>query len=635
MQKETAAPQKESGAPRHDDASATLTGGATSAEGARRGERKRKEVRSRAKKDPLRRRILAALVNGPATTAELSERVGSPESSVNRGLRRLEEAGYVEKESDEADGRLRPYSLTVAGEAELNQLTAFGKKRKRGLPTLGPEEAERLLRPALDRAVRIRRQEHRLGEAASRLRGVIREAEKLGASEIVLEATVELAKTLRQERRAKDHKASCKDYEGQLRQLNQVALGLNPKFSAELALPAAAHLRYSLGRAGELLGDDLPTREAHLVAARDLYEQLVKNSGDRKARTDWFRRRAWSIISHAGNLRKQTRLEEALAKATLAKHGFDLVEDEYGRAQSFFMFGFCLRLLGEFHEASTCLDRAQEIAEANSFKRSLADTLMQQGEVKRCLGELGESRELLEKARREAAGMELWVTQAFAESALGALAFQQRELGPAWEYLDAASTLFAECKHLEGSALNDRRRAAVARMMRKEGVKQSYATLERLTSAAREGYAELHSPAGLAACEIEKGRVARMRAKGRVESVIGALNDRLGNRGQREIIELDPWVPQLLRDFAREVEDEQLEAASEGVLATAKDKRREVGTQSVEQVSEVVKEIVLEDEGEIDSLAAEMGGEARRERSAFEGRYGSAARERDLKLVAA
>jgi DNA-binding MarR family transcriptional regulator len=582
-------------------------------------------------REPLRRKILAALTAGPATPTQLGKRFDSPTPSVNRILKEFREAGLVIREGDAADRRRRHYSLTAAGEAELNRYTAFGE-RQEPPPSLTDEETRSLLQSALHKGVRIRRQENRLGEAASRFRAVIREAEKAGERELALEAMVELAKTLRQDRQHGEQEQLNAAYGELATKLNEIAIGNAGDYRAELALPAAAHLRYVLGRAGDRREDDLQTREAHLISARELYGQLFVNS-DPSDRAGWFARRAWSIISLAGNLRKQTRLETALRMATVAKRDFDVLEDDYGRAHCLIMFGFCLRLLGEFLEAAVCLERAYDLGRKHSFERISADALMQMGEVKRCLGELDEAQAMLSEALDRSDQMSLWVTQAFAQSALGAVEFQLERFGEADEKFQRADELFGDCRHAEGIVLNTRRKAAVARRIAEASSKPSYVAAERLIESAYEGYEKLHSPAGIVACGIEEGWVQMMRKGGRVQPVVARLKAVLADRNRREFLELDPWVPQLLCRFAREAEDGDLVETSEAVLTAAQEKLCERGTRGVEQVAEVMKEVKLEEEDELDESTAEMGGEARRDPSAFEELLEK--RERKLEAVAA
>ena len=615
-----------------------------SASGEKRVRSLRKEVATAEKREPLRRRLLAALAKSPATPTELSEQLGSPAPSISRLLSKLRDAGYVAREGEADDRRRIRYFLTEEGERQLNRHYAFGSADKDLPPPLDDEKALRLLRSAIDRAVRIRRESNRLDEAVARLRGVVREAEKLGAHALALEAMAELAKTLRQNRQPQEQKEILADQEQLIVRLNAVALGNAEGYGAELAVPAAAHLKYTLGRAGERRGDDLPTREAHLTAACSLYGQLLRNS-EGPAAADWFARQAWSVISLAGNLRKQTRLERALRFATIAKRSFDVLEDEYGKAQCLFMFGFCLRLLGEFCEASVCLDRAFQIADNKSFRRVRADTLMQMGEVRRCLGDLDDARDLLNMALEQADEMQLVVTQSFAQSALGAVEFQKGQLGEAKQYLEQAGSMFAACRHIEGMALNTRRQAAVARKIAAESTRPSYVAVERLIESAYECYEGLQSPAGIAACSIEEGRVRMLRKGGRVQPVVAKLNALLGSRSKCEILELDPWVPHMLYRFAQEVEGEELversarEALVEQsarVMREAQEVLAERGAQSVERIAAVMDDIELEEEDEIDASAAEMGGEARRDPSAFEelSLLGDSAPEERLQAVA-
>jgi DNA-binding MarR family transcriptional regulator len=588
-----------------------------SAAGEQRARSLRKEIVVAEKREPLRRRLLAALAESPATPTELSGQLESPAPSVSRGLRELRETGLVVREGDAADRRRAKYFLTPEGERQLNRHYTYGPPDKELPPSPTEEQSLRLLRSAIDRAVRIRRESHRVEEAAARLRAVIREAEKMGARALALEAMAELAKTLRQNRQPAEQGELTVWQDELIVRLNDIALGHAEDYGAAFAVPAAAHLKYTLGRCGERRGEDLPTREAHLTAACSLYGQLVKNSST-PAATDWFARQAWSVISLAGNLRKQTRLERALRFATIAKRSFDGLEDEYGRAQCLFMFGFCLRLLGEFREASVCLDRAHRIADENSFERARADTLMQMGEVRRCLGDFDEARGLLSKALEKAAEMRLVVTEAFAQSALGAVEFQEGRLPEAAGYLEQAGGMFRACKHVEGMALNTRRQAAVARRIAEESTKPSYVAIERLIESAYETYEDLQSPAGIAACSIEEGRVRMLRKGGRVQPVVARLNALLASRSKCEILELDPWVPPLLHRFAVDVEDDALVKQSEHVMHEAQDLLAERGAQSVERIATVMEGIEPEEEIEIDASAAEMGGEARRDPSAFD-----------------
>lgn len=85
-------------------------------------------------------RILVVLIDGPAYQCEIAEKSGTCQSNVSRGIRELEEAGWVSHESvrqDRGEGKgRRPYriyqlnggidtflnSLRVSVALELNQM---------------------------------------------------------------------------------------------------------------------------------------------------------------------------------------------------------------------------------------------------------------------------------------------------------------------------------------------------------------------------------------------------------------------------------------------------------------------------------------------------------------------------------
>jgi hypothetical protein len=183
--------------------------------------------------------------------------------------------------------------------------------------------------------------------------------------------------------------------------------------------------------------------------------------------------------------------------------------------------------------------------------------------------------------------------------------------------------------------LNTRRQAATARKLAATSSRPSYVEIERLIKSAQQGYAALHSPAGIAACEIEEGWVRMLRKGGRIQPVVERLKQRLADYGQRELLELDPWVPWVLKQFAGEAEEPELLEKSEAVLAAAQAKLSEKGARGVEQVAEVVREVELVDEEAPDTSTAEMGGEARRQPLSFEERLGHERSEQELAAVAA
>lgn len=454
----------------------------------------------------------------------------------------------------------------------------------------------------------MRRRVNRLQDAVDRLRVILEQAERIGDAELALEALAELATTLRQDRQAAELKSL-------LRRLDEIVLG-GAGVGPELVLPAAAHLEYARGRLGDLGGVNVRSRADHLTSAVNLYD-LLAQSADAVApkRADWRERKAWGIVSLAGNLRRQSDFEGALRRAALAMKIFDELEDPYGRSHCFFTFGFCMRLLGDYDEAWACLDEAYKIADANSFQRVRADSLMQMGEVRRCQGHAEEARMLLNEALGEADSLGLLVTQAFAQSAMGAVDYQERRFGDAQGALEIAQELFERCKHVEGIALNARRQAIAARALADRG--PGTRAVANLIRRAYTRYVQLHSPAGIAACEIEQGRLQMTRPRGQVAPVLKKLKKLLADNHKREILELDPWVPRVLRDFAGEVGDEQLQPRSEEILASARDKLADKAARGAKSVAEVIGHIQTEKDGKENVLAIEMGGEARRDEAEF------------------
>ena len=553
-------------------------------------------------REPLIKQLLEALAAAPSTPTELARRVGARKESVSRKLRVLRDDELVTAARNSGDKRQVRYSLTPQGEAELSRLRAFGVPEQAPPP---PDHAEvvQFLRSALRSAIDMRRRTNRLSDAVERLEVVFEQAEQYRAPEVSLEALTELATTLRQDRRTEELQHA-------LDRLEAIALGTDG-VKAELVLPAAAHLEYALGRLGDLGKEDVRGRANHMTAAISLYGQLA-HSAEAGEEDAWLERRAWSVISLAGNLRKQSRFEDSLSYAAAAKRMFDDLDDPYGRSYCLFMFGFCLRLLGDFDEAWACLDEAYRLADANAFERARADSLMQMGEVRRCQGDVEEARMLLNDALGQADRLKLLVTKAFAQSAMGAVEYQEERFADAYASLALAQKMFTRCKHVEGVALNARRQATVARRLAGMKAGQSQRSVADLIAFAYKRYANLNSPAGIAACEVEQGRLQMIRRRGRVGEVIEKLKSLLHTNRQREILELDPWVPHVLDDFAREADDETLAAQTSKVLETAGERLADRAAQGVERLTGVVDWGRLEEDGEANALAAEMGGEARR-----------------------
>jgi DNA-binding MarR family transcriptional regulator len=60
------------------------------------------------------------LVEGPVTIGELAERLGITQQAVSKTVAELTAAGYVHREPDAADGRVRRVALTGRGHAAVH-----------------------------------------------------------------------------------------------------------------------------------------------------------------------------------------------------------------------------------------------------------------------------------------------------------------------------------------------------------------------------------------------------------------------------------------------------------------------------------------------------------------------------------
>lgn len=571
--------------------------------GAARIARKREQI-AEFEAEPMGVRILAALAVAPACPTDLAARLESTLPSVSRKLSELEEEGLVRWESSPHDRRRHEYKLTAEGSSRLNEHRAFGEQLASPAPAT-PSEASSFLHAARRTAVSERRTANLLDDAIIRLTRVREQAERRGAFDVALDATAELAITSRQARR--------RDMMRQMLAWMEAFCVAPPAIGLERA--AAAHLEYALGRAGDERGEDLPARASRLTTARNLYRQLASGATERRA-ADWKERQAWSVISHAGNLRKQSRFENALAEAADALELFNELDDAYGRSHSLFMIGFCLRLLGDFGEAWFCLDAAHRLAEEHTFERFRIDSLMQKGEVRRCQGRITEARELLNESLERAESLDLVLTQAFARVALGAVAYQDEELGEARETLVNAGELFEECCHAEGVALSARRQSTVSRGLVEQGESKDYAGIVRLIKKAQGLYAKLASPAGVAACEIERGRVAIGRNHDDLGATLDVLTALLDDREELEFLELDPWVPRVLDAFAHDVGDTEFEQRAHRIRASAEDLLAARARRGLAQVRVAIDGIAKDaTEHGPDDRVSEMGGETRRENS--------------------
>jgi len=577
---------------------------------AQRLRKERRRVADSERKEPLRHRLLIALGQGPTTPTALAKAVNAQKESVSRKLKELLSAGFVAVEKDGNDRRRSTYSITREGRSELGRHLAFGAPEKSPTPPSRNEEVE-FLQEALDGAVAMRRRSNRLQEAIDRLAEIQIQAEELGANDLALEALAELMITQRQNRQLDERNSSL----GILKRMATGAQDTEP----QLVYPAIAHLEYERGKAGDVGATDTAGLARHLTAATSLFEALIDERAHADTRT-WRSRRAWSVVSLANNLREQSRYEESLRYAASGLRMFDDLNDAYGRTQCWLLFGFCLRLLRQFEVAWTCLSHAHSLAVApeNSFDRVVAYCLVQMGEVRRCQGKTDEARELLGSAYERAERLDLHVAKAFANSAIAATEFQENEFDRAQATLREAQSIFDECKHSEGIALNARRQATVARHLSAAGVTPNEPEVKNLIKRAEETYFKLGSPAGIAACEVERGWMRRISPScGDVREIEDRLIRMLKNGDERETVILDPWVPAVLGDFGKEAGGE-LEKLSKQVRLQAKQRLSEKGEQGVQSVSEVAGDVEEASDDKPSTPVVEMGGESRRKKAPLE-----------------
>jgi DNA-binding MarR family transcriptional regulator len=553
-------------------------------------------------------RILTALVEEPATATDLVTKLGTAQASTSRRLTQMLREGLVTKERTDIDRRRRLYTVTREGRALLGRHRALVAPPPGPPKEVTPERRGRYLRGALDGALTLRRQTNRLDVAAERLRVVVDRADVIEDQALAIDATAELVTTLRQ---SGDHDA----LHPLLERLERISVG-QEQSSGRTALPAFAHHAYALGRLKVRNDAELIDAQDHLRTAIIAYGQLAEVP-PYGARRDWESRQAWSVIGLGDNLRRRSQYERAFGRTHEALKMFRAIDDPYGTTRSLIHAGFCLRLMGSYPLAGRCLEAALRLADEHQFERFRADALMHMGEVHRCLGHLNEAQEALAEAISHAEQMQLTTLQAFAQSALGAVACQRADLGEAKAVLARAQQMFEQIEHPEGLALNQRRNAVVARHMLVEGVGDAR-VVGVLLGAVYRKYARLRSPAGMAACDVEKGRLALLTQK-KFDNVVIRLTGELDRTDSRGLIERDPWMPEVLADFASAAQDPRLTERTDIVLANAEalrgDKRQELVT-AVDQVAKPVDPSCDEDDQKpkgTEIPAADMGGETRRD----------------------
>jgi len=539
-----------------------------------------REIAAKEKTAPLRRRLLDELRIQMLTTSQLAERMDVHDESVSRVITKLREEGLIGTDTDPNDRRERPHFLTPAGEIELSRHHAYGGPGRS--PVVSPSHRQRVafLYSALKAAVLMRQETNQLQDAATRISIVLREARKINDGGLVIEAINELATTLRQ------IPAGDKEIRPLLDELEAISLGNSPFTKPTLVMPAIAHREYSLGRLGENSDNEGTRRARHLIGATNLYAQLAADPYHLEP-SNWKERQGWGLIALARNLRGQSMFEAALEEAAKALHLFEEIENPYGRSHCHYVFGDCLRLLGDFDGAWEWLKDGRALAEEHCYERFKAELLMQMGEVLRCRGKFDEAQAALEESRDLADAMGLQVTQSFAHSALGAVAFHRRDLDTSRAELTQALQGFKRLRHRQGLALNARRRGAVERLIFSE-TKRNAESAERMIEVARSQYEKLASPAGVAACDIERGRLRMAREEDPSETVENFL-DLIDNRTpEKNMVELDPWVPAVMGVFAEETEVEVFISKSTSLMEAARRRLSERARAGVQKAAELI-----------------------------------------------
>jgi DNA-binding MarR family transcriptional regulator len=576
-------------------------------------------VRRLEQEEPLLPRILNALATESLTPTVLADQLGARKESVSRLLKDLRKEDLVEIHRVAGDRRRRRYALTVRGEVELRQHNSYGDPGPEPVE-LNREQTTSFLHAALLHSVRMRRQNNELTEAVDRQRKVLREARKIRDGELVLESMHELATTLRQQGEEAEVKAL-------LDELEEVALGRSAFTDPSLPLQAAAHRSYALGRLGESKPTGQGNRANYLITALTHYCELAKGSPGGSSRK-WRERQAWSAYSLAASQRSASQLDDSLRTATAALHLFEKIEDDHGRSHCLFLLGFLLRLLGDLDGASELLGDAHELASKGSYARLQVDSLMQIGEVYRGRGRFDEARAALDESRKRAAKMGLPVTEAFAYTALGAVAFDQYRWLEAQVELQRAQEKFKQTRHRygEGGALNAWRYSVAARFGFKEAEHGNLKLARQLNDSAHALYFNMRRPAGVVACSIEHDRL-RM-CEGLAPEKIGSLIDLIDNKDrERSCLELDPWVPPLLVRFAEETENEGLVTRARQVLRSGEEKLKE----SLRQAMEILgSEVSPHSQSLPAAHTNEMGAETRELREESVPAYASADEEAAL-----
>jgi DNA-binding MarR family transcriptional regulator len=483
---------------------------------------------------PLRRQMLEALGAAPdSSPSELARQLDRSTSVVSRVLATLAAAGLVTFDRDVDDGRRRRYRLAPSSEGgEASAVVSDD-------PTQA-EERDEYLALVISAAVEARRRRNDLKYAIERLSAALSEAQSAESFNLALVARRELAITLRQARETDAYK----------RQMEVLARykGGDETLPQELMLPAVGTLAYELGRDSTLRARE---RLEHLTASGAAFRLCVGSPHGE----EWASREGWALLASAELWRETTEFGVALKLAQRAVDSFRAFGDGYGEAEASRLTGFCHRLRGEYPAAIESLLIAGDLARLEGSDRCLADTLLQLGEAHRCEGYLDAAAEYLAEAERMAVSLNRRTTRGFALSALAAVEFERGSIDDAWKMASEAAEALEQSK--SGRALNDRRRAVVAREMAAESKDMAEASLGFFNAALAQ-YQDMKSPAGAAACYVGLGRYSIAARDSDPAAAFAGLVSLGKSKLGKLLLPLDPWVPALLGDLAEEFHDSSI-----------------------------------------------------------------------------
>ena len=483
---------------------------------------------------PLRLRILRVLAADPLRSTAVARAVSAPGPLVSRTLKTLESDGLVASEKLEVDRRGRLYRLTPRGEAAQARWGARSAPRPPTDPISDDDRVREAVAHAIASALDLRRVSNRLPEAQSILVSAVREADGLPDKEPWLRAVVELAITQRQSRAWRGHAES-------LKKLTAVGTGAEPVYAA-VSTPAMAFSLYERARRG---GRPSGALFADLSAAAILFGEL---SAHRRATADRLAvRHGWALFALAELLRQQTAFGAALQLASSSGERFAREGDAYGAANSLLLAGYCLRVRGRFDPAISVLDAAVARGADLGFERLRINAMVQLGETCRAAGQVDRAKELLEEAAARSTSPQMRTAHAFASCHLGAVAYMTDDHAIAERRFTEAEHIFSETQDRSGLGLALRRHAALKRKTIRK--KQQVEKLIAILSRARQRYAAAESPAGVAACVVERGRfeLAAGRSLAKEARDMDALLQSDG-----AMLALDPWLPALLTELAKD-----------------------------------------------------------------------------------